>query len=66
MKLICIECTKTFEDTQKEVVEKGERVMKPLTAKEQAYQHTTRPVSKDSPVRVPLKKHVVFPYMEGR
>ena len=61
MKLICIECRTEFEDTQKEVIEKGERVMKPLTAKEQAYLHTTRPLSKDSSVRVPMKKHVVFP-----
>lgn len=61
MKLICIECRAEFEDTQKEVIEKGERVMKSFPAKEQVYLHTTRPVSKDSSVRVPMKRHVVFP-----
>lgn len=28
---------------------------------EEAYLHTNRKVTKDSPVRVPMKKHVVFP-----
>lgn len=44
--LICIECREHFPDT-----EEGRLLV---------YKNCNRPVSKDSTVRVPLKKHVVF------